>query len=58
VDPGANANALLDDPKPARGFDAIPEQYLILLTCCDETHQRELLCLIHADGLDCKALLL
>jgi hypothetical protein len=53
----AAANALLEDPKPARGFGAIPEQYLILVTCRDEDHQRELLSRFHADGLDCKALL-
>jgi hypothetical protein len=44
-------------PAPARDVTAIPEQYLILLTCRSEHHQVELLGRFRAAGLDCRALL-
>jgi hypothetical protein len=34
------------------------EQHAILVTCRDEAQQVELLARFHADGLDCRALLL
>jgi hypothetical protein len=43
--------------KPVRAFDAVPEQYLVLITCRDEPHQVELLARFDAEGLPCKALL-
>jgi len=43
--------------KPAREIDAVPEQYLLLLTCRDEQHQVELLERFQNEGLPCKALL-
>jgi hypothetical protein len=36
---------------------AIPEQYLILVTCRDEKHQVELLSRFQGEGLECRALL-
>jgi hypothetical protein len=36
---------------------ALPEQYLLLVTCRDENHQVELLTRFQAEGLDCRALL-
>jgi hypothetical protein len=39
---------------PAR---EIPDQYLILITCRNETHQAELLGRLHGEGVECKALL-
>ena len=36
---------------------AIPEQFLILITCRDERHQVELLNRFQGEGLECKALL-
>jgi hypothetical protein len=42
-------------PPPAAG--ALPEQYLILVTCRDEKHQVELLGRFHGAGLECRALL-
>jgi hypothetical protein len=50
------ANAVLEgEPKP--GFDSIPEQFLILITCRDERPQVELLERFQAEELPCKALL-
>jgi hypothetical protein len=43
--------------RPPRSFTAVPEQYLILVTCRDEQHQVELLSRFQADGLPCRALL-
>jgi hypothetical protein len=43
--------------RPPRSFTAVPEQYLILVTCRDEQHQLELLSRFQADGLPCRALL-
>ena len=40
---------------PAAG--ALPEQYLILVTCRDEKHQVELLGRFQGEGLECRALL-
>jgi hypothetical protein len=54
-----SAQAALSPPAAykRRQFDAIPEQYLILVTCRDEQHQVELLGRFQADGLECRALL-
>lgn len=35
----------------------MPEQYLVLITCCDEQEQEALLERFTAEGLECKALL-
>jgi hypothetical protein len=35
----------------------IPDLFMVLVTCRDEQHQRELLARFHAEGLDCKALM-
>lgn len=43
--------------KPPRAFDAIPEHYLILVTCRDEAHQRDLLERFQGEGMECKPLL-
>src|SRR5271168_1649297 len=43
--------------KQSRQVDALPEQYLLLLTCRDEPHQVELLQPFQSEGLPCKALL-
>jgi hypothetical protein len=43
--------------RPRRSFDGVPEQFLVLITCCDERHQVELLERFRAEALDCKALL-
>jgi hypothetical protein len=40
-----------------KGFDSFPEQFLVLVTCRDESHQKELLARFHDEGLTCKALL-
>src|SRR5438105_9784558 len=50
------AEAVLEE-KPRRGFDSVPEQFLVLITCRDEKHQVELLERFQAEGLPCKALL-
>jgi hypothetical protein len=50
----ANASG---ERKAARVVDAVPEQYLLLLTCRDEQHQVELLERFQSEGLPCKALL-
>jgi hypothetical protein len=42
-----------DRPKVA----ALPEQYLLLVSCRDEKHQVELFTRFQAEGLDCRALL-
>jgi len=42
---------------PSREVVAVPEQYLLLLTCRDEQHQVELLQRFQTEGLPCKALL-
>jgi hypothetical protein len=44
-------------PMPSRDVAAIPEQYLILLTCRSEQHQVELLGRFKVEGLECRALL-
>jgi hypothetical protein len=50
------AQALVGDPTdPSAG--AVPEQWLILITCRDEKHQTELLGRLHGEGVECKALL-
>jgi hypothetical protein len=35
----------------------IPEHFMVLVTCSNEQHQRELLARFHAEGLDCKCLM-
>jgi len=45
------------EARPAREIDAVPEQYLVLITCRDEKHQVELLQRFQGEGLPCKALL-
>ena len=50
------AEAVLEE-KPRRGFDSIPEQFLILITCRDEKHQVELLERFQREELPCRALL-
>jgi hypothetical protein len=42
---------------PTEAIDAVPEQYLLLLTCRDEQHQVELLHRFQTEGLPCKPLL-
>jgi len=42
--------------EPPRGFDDIPEQFLLLVTCRDEKHQVELLQRFHTEGIQVKAL--
>jgi hypothetical protein len=44
-------------PRDRPQVQAIPEQYLVLVTCRDEKHQVELLTRFQAEGLDCRALL-
>jgi hypothetical protein len=39
------------------GVEAVPEQFLILVTCRDEGQQVELLEKFRSDGLECRALL-
>ena len=51
------AEGVLAEPKPPRSFDNIPEQFLLLVTCRNETQQVELLERFKREGLDCKALL-
>jgi hypothetical protein len=52
-------DALLDTPHkdPPPGFKTLTEQYLILVTCADETEQVELLTRFMKEGVKCKALL-
>jgi hypothetical protein len=52
----AAADAAAEE-KPARSFDTVREQYLVLVTCRDEEHQVELLQRFQEEGLPCKALL-
>jgi hypothetical protein len=51
----AAAEGLLEE-KPQRGFDDIPEQFLLLVTCRDEKHQVELLQRFKGEGIQVKAL--
>jgi hypothetical protein len=44
-------------PRDRPQVAALPEQYLLLVTCRDEKHQVELLTRFQAEGLDCRALL-
>ena len=55
----SSADALLQTPlkESGRGEDAIPEQYMILITCRDEKEQVALLQDFQQKGLQCKALL-
>jgi hypothetical protein len=55
----AAADSLLQTPhdRPGKGFETIPEQYMILVTCRDEGEQVRLLQQFLGDGLECKALL-
>ena len=47
------------DEKAKRALDAMnqlpPEQFLVVIECDDETHQRELLTRFHEEGLRCQA---
>ena len=52
----AAADAAAEE-KPARSFDTVREQYLVLVACRDEEHQVELLQRFQGEGLPCKALL-
>jgi hypothetical protein len=54
----ATARAAIESPPlPERwAKKAIPEQYAVLVTCRDEAQQVELLTRLHAEGLDCRAL--
>ncbi len=45
------------EEKPVRSFEALPEQYLVLVTCRDEGQLYELLRRFQGEGLQCKALL-
>jgi hypothetical protein len=38
-------------------MDPLPAQYLVLITCRDEKHQKRLLQRLTGEGLECKALL-
>jgi hypothetical protein len=56
----ATAETALRDaalPRPSRDLAALPEQYLLLVTCRDERHQVELLGRLRAEGLECRPLL-
>ena len=55
----ATALAAIDKPEGASRWAKtnIPEQFAIIVTCRDEPHQVELLMRLHAEGLNCKALL-
>ena len=55
----ATALAAIDSPPPASRWakQTIPEQYAVLITCRDEPQQVELLARLHAEGLECRALL-
>lgn len=55
----AAANSLLQTPHdgPGKGFDTIPEQYLILITCRDEAEQIRMLHRFVEEGVECKPLL-
>ena len=48
---------MLAEEKPTRGFDDIPEQFLLLVTCRDEKHQVELLQRFKGEGIQVKALI-
>jgi hypothetical protein len=49
----------IDSPPPASRWaqKTIGEQYAVLVTCRDEAQQVELLTRLHAEGLECRALL-
>jgi hypothetical protein len=55
----ATALAAIDSPREPsrRAKTTIREQFAIIVTCRDEPHQVELLMRLHAEGLDCLALL-
>ena len=53
----AAAEGVLSQAKPRRPITAIPEQFLVLVTCRDERSQTELLARFQSEGLDCKALI-
>jgi hypothetical protein len=44
-------------PRPSRDAAALPEQYLLLVTCRDERHQVERLGRLRSEGLECRPLL-
>jgi hypothetical protein len=52
----AAAEGVLSEAKPRRPIPAIPEQFLVLVTCPDERSQVELLARFQSEGLDCRAL--
>jgi hypothetical protein len=53
----AAAEGVLAEAKPDKRIDSIAEQFLVLITCRNETQQVELLERFKREGLDCKALL-
>jgi hypothetical protein len=53
----AEACLKADNNATSAGFDRIPAQFLVLITCRDEEHQVELLSRFSGEGLECKALL-
>jgi hypothetical protein len=53
----AAAEGALKEEKERRSFDSIPEQFLLLVACRDETQQVELLQRFHDEGIQAKALI-
>jgi hypothetical protein len=55
----ATARAAIESPPSPERWPkkTIPEQYAVVVTCRDEAQQVELLTRLHAEGLDCRALL-
>jgi ParB-like chromosome segregation protein Spo0J len=53
----ASAEAVEETLRQARGEETVPEQFLILVRCENETRQSELLTRFQDEGLSCKALL-
>ncbi len=49
--------AALAEVPPAERIETFKEQFLILITCRDESHQVDQLTGLTAEGLPCKALL-
>jgi hypothetical protein len=53
----ASAEAAQALAAPAEEAKDLPDQYLILITCRNESQQTELLGRLHGEGVECKALL-
>jgi hypothetical protein len=51
----AEASLAESDPGERERIAAIPEQFLILVTCRDEQHQIELLRRFQSEGMACRA---